>query len=102
MSVKTLAVPSVDEQQKLAYNRKVKAAGTVVLPLGQKLASVVLQLSPAVTKADYPALKAAIEAVAGIQEVALLVDGITPDSIPENTELVLVGEVHLRIEDIGA
>lgn len=99
MSVKALTVPSADEQQKLVYNRKVRASNTVELPLGKKLAVVVLQLSPAVTRDDYPAIGAALAGVAGIQDVNLVVDGETPVSIPEGTVLSLVAEVQLRIDD---
>lgn len=99
MSVKALTVPSADEQQKLVYNRKVRVSNQVELPLDKKLAVVVLQLAPAVERSDYPELKTAIEAIAGIQDVELLVDGKTPASIPENTILWLATDVQLRIDD---
>lgn len=100
MTVQTLTVPSADEQQKLVYNRKVRKGNSVELPLDKKLACVILQLSPAVTQDDYPALATAIKAIAGIQEVDLLVDGQTPASIPTGTKLVLVADVQLRIDDL--
>lgn len=101
MAVKTLTVPSADEQQKLVYNRKVRQGNSVELPLDKKLACVVLRLSPVVTQADYPTLAAAITDIAGIQDVDLLVDGQTPASIPDGTKLVLVADVQLRIDDLS-
>lgn len=100
MAVQTLTVPSADEQQKLVYNRKVRAGNSVELPLDQKLACVVLQLNGVVVPDDYPALAVAIKAISGIQDVALLVDGQTPVSIPENTKLMLCADVQLRIDDL--
>ena len=100
MGVKELTVPSADEQQKLVYNRKVKASNMVELPLDKKLAVVVLQLHPSVERSDYGALGVAIGEIAGIQGVDLVVDGETPVSIPPNTTLQLVAEVQLRIEDL--
>lgn len=100
MAIQTLTVPTVNEQQKLVYNRKVRKGNSVELPLGEKLACVVLQLAPAVTQADYPALATAIKAITGIQDVNLLVDGQTPVSIPVDTKLMLVADIQLRIDDL--
>ena len=100
MQIQTLKVPTADEQQKLVYNRKVRASNSVELPLGKKLACVVLQLHPDVTQADYSALAATIKVIGGIQDVNLLVDGLTPDSIPDGTKLMLVADVQLRIDDL--
>lgn len=100
MTVQTLTVPSADEQQKLVYNRKVRKSNSVELPLDRKLACVILQLSPAVTQGDYSTLAAAIKEITGIQDVDLLVDGQTPDSIPEGTKMVLVADVQLRIDEL--
>jgi len=99
MTVRALNVPSADEQQKLVYNRSVRANNSVELPLGKKLAVVVLQLAPSVERSDYAVLGAAIKGITGIQGVDLVVDGQTPASIPPNTTLRLVAEVQLRIDD---
>ena len=100
MTVKALTVPSADEQQQFIYNRKVKAGNSVELPLGEKLAVVVLQLAPVVERSDYPALATALKGIAGVQDVTLLVDGETPVSIPEGTVLTLAADVQLRIDDV--
>ncbi len=66
----------------------------------KKLACVLLQLADAVTPANYAAIGAAIDAIAGIDGVSLVVDGQTPAMIPANTQLRLCVDVQLRIDDI--
>ncbi len=100
MPVNTIAEPSADQIQQMVYNKSMRKGGMVRLPIGQKLAVVAISLAPAVTQADYPALKMVMEAISGIQAVSLLVDGRTPDSIPENTELRLYVDAHLRIDNL--
>ena len=102
MVVKTLTVPSADEQQKLVYNRKVRAGNSVELSTDQDFVVVLLCLAPGITEADYPVLGAAITAISGIQGVDLLVDGnhSAPADIPENTRLMLCADVQLRIDDV--
>lgn len=100
MTIQTLTVPSADEQQKLVYNRKVKASNSIELLLNKKLACVILQLNGVVVPDDYPALAAAIKAIPGIQDVNLLIDGPTPSSIPENTKLMLCIDTQLRIDNL--
>jgi hypothetical protein len=59
-----------------------------------------LALNPAVNQpGDYAALKAAIEAVTGVVEIELLIDGQAPSSIPTGKELRMVCDAHLRIDD---
>ena len=100
MAVVTIPIPDADLEQRVAMNTRAKRHNTVVLPLGQKLAAVVLRLGVGVSQSDYPAMAAAIKGIAGIQDVDLLIDGITPASIPAGTELRLVADVQLRIEDL--
>ncbi|MHC4605101.1 MAG: hypothetical protein ACYS6W_17435 [Planctomycetota bacterium] len=102
MAIKTLTEPTADEQQCLVYNRKMRVSNSAELPLGKKLACVVLQLNGVVVPDDYPALATAIKAIPGIQDVFLLVDGQTPANIPDDTVLTLVAEVQLRIDNTEA
>ena len=99
MAIVTITEPSADEVQKLLYRTRMRRANHVTLATEQKFACVVLSLAPAVTQVDYPALKAAIEAIAGIQEVQLLLDGQMPASIPADTELRFQMQGDVTIED---
>lgn len=96
----TIPIPTADQAQQLAVNQSARRHSMVELPLGQKLAAVLLRLNPAVTPANYAAIGAAIDAITGIDGVSLLVDGQTPASIPEGTSLFLHMDVQLRIDDV--
>ena len=99
MAVNTITEPSADEKQKLVYNRKMRRSNTVEIDPSQKLTVCLLKLAPAVTQSDYPTLKTAIEAVAGIQSISLLVDGQAPASIPADTDLRIVVDAQMRIDN---
>ena len=77
----TIPTPTADEMLIDWANSKAKKTGSTTIPANQKLAVVVLELAPAVTPADYPALGAAIKAISGIQDVDLLIDGQSGDAI---------------------
>lgn len=96
----TITIPDSDEQLQIAVNKRARASGNLLLNADQKFACVLLKLAPAVTQGDYPALKTAIEAVTGIQEISLLVDGRVPVSIPVDHRVRLYLEAQVRIEDI--
>ncbi len=100
MSVKTLTVPSADEQQRLVYNRKVRVGNTEVLQASQKFAVVLLRFEQSVEPGHYPAMGSSISEIQGIQGVTLLVDGAAGASCPANTEFKLVTDVQLRIDDL--
>lgn len=93
MALQTIAEPSADQQQLNMYNTKMKRHSPLVLTAGEKYAACRLRLAPAVTQGDYPTLKAAIEAITGIQEAQLLIDGQCPAGIPADKELRLICEV---------
>ena len=99
--VQTITEPTADEKQQLIYNRKMRAGATVTVDPSQKFAVVLIKLAPAVNQpGDYPALAAAINAIPGIQEIELLIDGVTPAAIPANTQLRIVSEAQIRIDDL--
>lgn len=98
MSVQTLTMPDADDQQKLIRNRT-KKGNHEPISVSQKFAVVLLKLAPAVTQSDYPALKVAVEAVPGIQNVSLLVDGVTDATLAANREMILFADVQVRIND---
>ena len=99
--MQTITEPTADQQQERMYNTRMKRSESVVLELDTKYAVCLLKLAPGVTQPDdYPTLKAAVEAVVGIQEVTLLIDTHgTPAEIPEGKELRMVAEAHLRIDN---
>lgn len=96
----TITIPEADERLQIACNKRARASGSLLLDASQKFACVLVKLAPAVTQADYPALKAAIEAVAGVQEISLLVDGQSLASIPADHRVRLHLTAQMRIEDI--
>ena len=96
----TIPIPTAEEAQVTAVNKSAKRHASQVVDTGQKLAMVLLKLHPDVTQADYSTLGAAINGITGITGLHLLIDGQTPASIPADTELRVVTDVHLRIEPI--
>jgi len=101
--MQTITEPTADAKQRLVYNRKMRRGSTQTIDPEQKFAVCLLKLAPAVNQpGDYAALGAAIKAIAGIQDVTLLVDGQAPASIPEDTELRVVTEAQMRIDDLPA
>jgi hypothetical protein len=96
----TIIIPDADAQLRIAVNKRARQSDTVLLDADQKFACVLIKLAPAVTPDDYPALKAALEGVAGIEEVRLLVDGQAPGSIPAGAQVRLYVQGQMRIEDI--
>ena len=97
----TIAEPSADQQQKDMYNsRRMVRGRRGPIDLDQKWAVCLLKLHPAVKQpGDYAALRTAIEAVAGIAEISLLVDGQAPSSIAADHRVQVATEVQMRIED---
>ena len=97
-AVVTITEPSADQQQKAMFNRSMRATAVVDLDTGAKYALVAIKLAPGVDQpGDYAAMKTAIEAVSGVQEINLLVDGQAPASIPADHTLKLYATLHLRI-----
>lgn len=95
---KSLTEPNADAAVVDMYNRGVRTHEVIDLDLDQKYAVVLLKLNNAVTPGDYPALGAAINAIAGIQGVNLIIDHRTRAAIPADHTLKLVVEAHARIE----
>ena len=95
----TIIIPNADEQLQIAVNKRARASGNLLLDENQKFACVLLKLEPTATQGDYPVLKTAIEAVAGIQEASLLADGQVPP-ISEDYRARLYLEAAVRIENI--
>ena len=98
MAVQTITEPSADEQKVDLYNTRMRRSNVEVLVADSKYAVCLIRLHPAVNqRGDYPALKVALEAVAGIQDVSLLIDGHAPAVVPKGKELLLVCSAHLRM-----
>lgn len=99
MAIHTITEPSLDEQQVRIYNTMMRQSNQKTLLTDQKYAVCLIRLHPAVNQpTDYATLKVAIEAVRGVQEIALLIDGQTPALIAEDKELRMVVDAHLRID----
>jgi len=96
----TITIPNAADQLQVACNKLAKANGSVELDESQKYACILVRFAPAVTQADYPALKTAVEAVTGIQGINLLVDGRVPTDVGENQQAVLFVSAHMRINDV--
>ena len=96
----TITIPSAANQLQIACNSKARANGSVALDESQKYACILVKFAPAITQANYPALKTAIESVAGIQSISLLVDGQVPADVGENQQAVLHLSAHMRINDM--
>jgi len=101
MKIQTLTEPSADEQQIRMYNTRMKRSSVKVLAADTKYAMVLLRLHADVTQpGDYATLAGAMTAIAGVQEVSLLIDTHgTPAAIPEGKELRLIAEAHIRIDN---
>jgi hypothetical protein len=96
----TITIPSAAQQLKAALNSTLgNRHGSVDVGSDQKFAVVFIPLVPAVTQADYPALKAAIEAIAGIQPISLLIDGQMP-TIPAELTASIKVNAQMRLADI--
>ena len=95
----TIPIPTADEAQAVAVNRGAKRHASTEVAVDQKIAIVMLDLHEAVTSADYATLGSAINGVTGITGVKLLIDGQTPATIPAGTELRVVVDAQLRIEE---
>jgi hypothetical protein len=98
MGIKTIRALTEDEQAVLVFNRRMRGANSVALNTGQKVAVCALKLAPAVQQSDYPALKAAVDAIAGIQEIELLVDFQAPNIVPSGREIRLNIDTQVRLE----
>lgn len=101
MAVVTIAEPTADQQMQAMYNRAMRATAPArVMTPDQKYAVCLIELGPVVDQpGDYAALKTAIEAVPGIQEISLLIDGQCPASVPGDTELRLYVSAHTRLDN---
>ena len=98
MAVNRIPAPSAEERQIASVNKFCRK-GNKVLDIGtsQNLACLLVTLDADVTPADYADMRNDILAVRGFSGVHLLVDGQTPATIPDGTQIDVVCEVRLRI-----
>ena len=88
--VQTLVEPTSEERLLNLYNAEQRmrlAAGAIPLEADATYTLCLLKLAPAVQQADYPALKTAIESVVGVQEIRLVTDHHTRESLPDGRAL---------------
>ncbi|MCP4549643.1 MAG: hypothetical protein GY835_24575 [bacterium] len=81
-------------------DKRGRARGSVVMLEGEKFACVLLHLGPTVTQANYPAMRTALEAVTGVDEVDLLVDGQVPTGLPADTQVRMAIEAGMTVENV--
>lgn len=98
--VDTIIELTDDEKLRLAYDKRMHVVKNIVLDADQLYALSLLTLNNAVEPSDYPALKASIEGITGVQNIALLVDHHTLASLPTDTELRATISIDLDIVDI--
>lgn len=94
----TLTEPTADQTVINTYNRGMVATDKLDLAVDQLYALCLIKLNNTVVPGDYPALKAAIEAIAGVQEISLVIDHRTRATVPTDTKIVAVLEINLRLE----
>jgi len=97
---KTLLEPTADQQIERIYNTGMAVSEQKVLEADTKYALCLLKLHSSVTPDQYPALKAAIEAVSGVQEISLVIDHQTRATVPDGKQLKVVMEFNLRLDPI--
>lgn len=90
----TLNEPTADQLLVNLYNTRMKKRSEVDLIPGKKYGICRVRLAASVNQpADYPVLKASLEALAGIQQVVLLIDGQCPVNVAAGRQLDLICEV---------
>ena len=94
----TLQEPTADQQLERLYNTGMVSSKSLQLDNDQLYALCLIKLNNAVVPADYPDLKAAIEAITGVQEINLVIDHHTRATVPTDKHLEAVVEINLRIE----
>ena len=93
----TIPRPTSDELRKNWQNSKAYNKKSVDIDVDQKYAVVLLCLHANVSQPDdYSALGSAIKDIVGIQDVQLMVDGHTVDSVPDGEKLVAVTKTAIR------
>lgn len=98
--VQTIRIPTPAESRRIAMGKVSNASKSILLEEDQKFVSVLIRLAPGVQQpGDYPALKAAIEAIPGIQEIIPMVQGITPTELEPDIQTQIV--VASRIKPIS-
>ena len=98
MPVPTLTRLTAEQLIKMEFGKLRKNSGPVDLLDDADYAVCLFRLAPGVEQSDYPALKAAIEGITGIQEASLLIDHHTRETPIENHTQVLhvLASVSLR------
>lgn len=88
------------QKLRLAYDKRMRFHQQVELTVDQLYALTLITLNNAVVPANYPALKAAIVSVTGIQDIDLMADHHTLASLPPDTKLMASISIDLNIVDI--
>jgi len=96
----TITEPSADQQLLNLYNSEQRmrvASGALSLEVDATYALCLIRLAPAVEQSDYPALKTAIEAVTGVQEIRVVTDYHTRATVPDGRVLAATVVFAIRM-----
>ena len=93
----TISEMSNDDLIRLLYSRSMKRSVIKLLETDTKYAICLVKLHSAVTSADYPTLAFNIKQITGIEDVNLLIDFQTRDSLPVPSDPV-TKESKLQLE----
>ncbi len=96
--MKTLVQLSADEIQKLVYNRKMKISNFAQMEPDTKFAIILLEFDS--KNPDYSAIATSVRSIDEVTSANLLIDGVTPVSIPVNTEIKVVTDLQVRIDSV--
>ena len=99
MPVITIADLTDDERTKLVFAKRMRAGNSKDLEDGTRYAVVLIKLHASVAPSDYPALRTSMVDIAGIQDVDLLIDAVTPSSVPANHTQVLQVGANIQLRD---
>lgn len=100
MPISTITDLTADELTKLAFAKRMRAnAQATDLVDGTRYAVVLVELHPTVTPGDYGTLRTNLEAVAGVQDVSLLIDHVTRAAVPANHTQVLKVRADVTLRD---
>jgi hypothetical protein len=99
MAIVTIVCPDADKSLRTAINKHAREHNKVSINPDQKFAIIILKLGASVTQGDYPALNAQIEAIDGIQDLDLLIDGKVPTTLPQDTSAYIHVRTHIEICD---
>ena len=87
---------TVEETDQEEYDRFMRQSESIALEPDTLYAVALVRLHSTVDPSDYPTLKTAIEAVASVQEITLVVDHHTDAAVPEGRALKVIIDAQIK------